>query len=693
MRDINACEQDLIKRKEMRLKYPGACSIEYQNAISIFIECLLRWDKNKQKAKGEGILGTVVAFAPAHEEQGRHTLHSHWQVWIKEVSNEKRQGLWHEDPNIRKKNREEFYKYVDRVMKASYTTPLSFQHNCNGRLNENKYDIYERDHQCFRDARHQALSILTRGHLLQCVKCKNTFTPTFFVENTLSEKLRSYGIDTTLTPQPVGSTEERKLSCMTDAQLDVAAYSYMYDFHSENGQLPVHIANTQWADDEFRSLLREHRFEYHDMWHRYTCFKKGCECRFMFPFLARKSTVIDEEEDEFDINAIQWNRLSDPKTVWLSPWLLTPQRELGSEYVNTYNYALSEIFNCNTNVQIGDIWQIYYSTLYGSKSTQQEDSDRVQRILYAVSRRLQKLEEDIHLGRKLFMTPEDSFTSGLSVVLSGLRAATSRHVVSATMAHLIVSLDGTRFEFSHKFGHLLISQLEATLNGENTDFRIRTMTINKQQHIYHDSTSEDYIFRPRHLEDKCAYYMTMWYKKTTKSAKQIKQSLDNPNNQSQSDSELNFLEGHSGRHFTKLRKLPSSVIPIMFYDNERLADLRLLDLTSNLVYEETQRIREEYAKIALLMFYPFRTVEDIKLQGSHWKLFQRELESYNNGENTVMWKEGFEILQNIEDRKMMQQNVEKRKDEITRSTKNRLNLHKIKINRKKKKTKPLDDDE
>ena len=188
-------------------------------------------------------------------------------------------------------------------------------------------------------------------------------------------------------------------------------------------------------------------------------------------------------------------------------------------------------------------------------------------------------------------------------------------------------------------------------------------------------------------------YDNVVYKKTTKSAKMIKLSLDNPNTRSQSDSELNFLEGHSGRHFTKLRKLPSSVIPIMFYDSDRLAELRLLDLTSNLVYEETQRIREEYAKIALLMFYPFRTIEDIKLQGSHWKLFQRELESYNNGENTVMWKEGFEILQNIEDRKMMQQNVEKRKDEITRSTKNRLNLHKIKINRKKKKTKPLDDDE
>ena len=638
-------------------------------------------------------MGTVVAFAPAHEEQGRHTLHSHWQVWIKELSANKRQGLWHDDPDQRRKNREEFYKYVDRVMKASYTTPLSFEHDCSQGKNEDKRDIVECDHQCFRDARHQALSVINRGQLLKCRKCHKRFSPNYFVESTLSKKLRSYGIDSTVTSQPANSEEERKLSCVTDAQLDVAAYSYIYDFHAENGELPMHIANTEWADDEFRSLLREHRFEYHDVWHRFSCFKKGCECRFMFPFVARTSTRIDEDDDDPNTGAIEWNRLSDPKTVWLSPWLLVPHRELGSEYINTHNCALSEIFNCNTNVQIGDIWQIYYSTLYGSKSTQQEDSDRVQRILYAVSRRLQKIEEDIHLGKKAFIEPEDSFTRGLGVILSGLRAATSRHVVSATMAHLIVSLDGTRFEYSHKFGHLLISQLEATLNGENTDFRIRTMTIDKQQHIYHDSTSEDYIFRPRLLEDKCAYYMTMWYKKTTKSEKQIKRSLNSPNNQPQNRSEFDFLNGHTGRNFTKLRKLPSSVIPVMFYDKDRLAELKRLDMSSNIIHEATHQIREEYAKIALLMFYPFRTIEDIQLEGSHWKLFERELDLFNNGENTTMWTKGFEILQNIEDRKAMQQDVEKRKDEVTRSTKNRLELHKIKINRKKKKTKPLEDDE
>ena len=52
----------------------------------IIIETLLQWDVKKEKAKGVGILGTTDGFAPADEEQGRGTLHSHWQIWIKELN-------------------------------------------------------------------------------------------------------------------------------------------------------------------------------------------------------------------------------------------------------------------------------------------------------------------------------------------------------------------------------------------------------------------------------------------------------------------------------------------------------------------------------------------------------------------------------------------------------------------------------
>ena len=102
----------------------------YQNVISIFIDCLLKWNPDTQECDGPGILGDVIAFAPAHEEQARYTLHSHWQIWVKQLCNSKRVGLWASDPVERERNREKFYEYVDSIMKASYTTPLSFEHNC-----------------------------------------------------------------------------------------------------------------------------------------------------------------------------------------------------------------------------------------------------------------------------------------------------------------------------------------------------------------------------------------------------------------------------------------------------------------------------------------------------------------------------------------------------------------------------------
>ena len=36
----------------------------------------------------KGILGTVLAFMIAREEKGRYILHSHWQLFLKELSME-----------------------------------------------------------------------------------------------------------------------------------------------------------------------------------------------------------------------------------------------------------------------------------------------------------------------------------------------------------------------------------------------------------------------------------------------------------------------------------------------------------------------------------------------------------------------------------------------------------------------------
>jgi hypothetical protein len=77
-----------------------------------------------------------------------------------------------------------------------------------------------------------------------------------------------------------------------------------------------------------------------------------------------------------------------------------------------------------------------------------------------------------------------------------------------------------------------------------------------------------------------------------------------------------------------------------------------------------------YAKIALLMFYPFRQLNDLKYDGSYWKLFHNELVRHNNNEETVFWKKGFEILQNIQDRSTLEKQVKRARDPISMTTKN-----------------------
>jgi hypothetical protein len=103
--------------------------------------------------------------------------------------------------------------------------------------------------------------------------------------------------------------------------------------------------------------------------------------------------------------------------------------------------------------------------LYTSKSTQGKDSETQIRIGRAVIKWIKRVLIDNQEG-------EPSFGGGLSRVLSGLIAATTRNVLSATMAHLIPCNDRSRFVFLHIFSDLLVGQMEATLEGQDTNVRI-----------------------------------------------------------------------------------------------------------------------------------------------------------------------------------------------------------------------------
>jgi hypothetical protein len=52
-------------------------------------------------------------------------------------------------------------------------------------------------------------------------------------------------------------------------------------------------------------------------------------------------------------------------------------------------------------------------------------------------------------------------------------------------------------------------------------------------------------------------------------------------------------------------------------------------------------------------------------------MFNNELEKHINKEDTVFWKKGFEILQNIQDRSTLEKHIKHARDPILITTKNK----------------------
>jgi hypothetical protein len=130
-------------QKDIRLKNPGACSLEFKSVMQIVVECILRWDIKEKTSKGKGILGTVLAFFAADEEQGRKTLHRHWQIWVKEIDETLRNCLFHEGDTARDIARKTFCKHIDNVITASYGSEFRITHKCVKESNDfiSKQDI------------------------------------------------------------------------------------------------------------------------------------------------------------------------------------------------------------------------------------------------------------------------------------------------------------------------------------------------------------------------------------------------------------------------------------------------------------------------------------------------------------------------------------------------------------------------
>jgi hypothetical protein len=279
--------------------------------------------------------------------------------------------------------------------------------------------------------------------------------------------------------------------------------------------------------------------------------------------MSTTNTYISEDKGDKNENKILWYSL-DGSTTKICPFTVQPKRPVGCQYVNPHNVQILKAFNFNTNIRIGDVLQVFYSTLYTSKSTQDEDSEKRLRIGCAVIKRIKRiLDENSDECNKA--TSEPSFDEGLSRVLSGLNAATTRNVISAAMVHFILLNGGSHFVFLHKFSDLLVGQMEATLQGQEINVQIRTIKLaDGQSKSWSDSLADDYIHWPQSaaFEAMSFFELTRHYKKVFKPL------------QRDSEDNVQFSVTHPGHKFSHLKRSKRPTIPRIALPKRKLCPIR-----------------------------------------------------------------------------------------------------------------------
>ena len=484
------CVADLKFRQNLRLTFPGAGALEYQSIMQIVIEKMLGWDIANMKKKKNGIFGSLQAYGLSTEEQNRSTLHGHMILWI-EGFNIIRSMLFSDDDDIRSKARSDFTKYVGEVMCSSYEGLKVEDHIAqNGGNNLCEKHLTQVADQKLRNMRHKTKCLDEKGVVGECQGCKKSFSVIDILENTIKRLQNS---ENQLIPTNIQFP-------ILKERLDVLAMRYPYQVLGRDRSNPTNY-------DKINDFLVKFRFNEHDCFHRPGCFKKGNECRFKLP-----KQISEEVSLSFGDEESKWFSVQGEEKKVTSFDAIT-KRLMGDQFLNTFSPAISGVFGYNTNVQIGSVSHMYYNTLYGSKSNQDDETRDFISVCNVIARRIKKQQEN----NENDPNADPEFCEGLARIFVGIRAHLSSYVISAPLAYHLLTRE-TRFEFSHDFSHHLLAQMEDYIKGENIYFKLRRRKrSNNDEEIdqWVDCFTYNIIYRPDEMENICSYQQIVEYEIST----------------------------------------------------------------------------------------------------------------------------------------------------------------------------------
>ena len=390
--DVNALsDEDIIAdfkiRQEARVEYPGLCAEEYSRIIDLVIKHIFSWDSESQESTGIGLLGEVLAWCLATEEQGRKTLHGHLLLfiknWMKFLSILQRRrriegnsdGISFEQATAEVKK---FYKnacsaqlFSDFVQPSGSMCqqPVFFHEQCRSkrRPKEMRFTAMPVDDQCLREMRHKRKCHEHNGCIATCQKCGRSFTVQYVVETALQTHL---------------GTENTK---------------YYFPDHSRRLDRIVYEAGKDFDWPHLDSYSKSIRYfaanaisNVHAVSHASRCFKKGPECYANLPDRACSDASIfysDEPDIWFD-----WMGNPEPRYMFR----LYPERQIEDAFMNTHNPMLTSLLGCNTNVMVAmNGCSVFYVTNYNIKSQQKEERAVFQKVSEVLVSQLEKQVREI----------------------------------------------------------------------------------------------------------------------------------------------------------------------------------------------------------------------------------------------------------------------------------------------------------
>ena len=627
-RDVDAMEDSELgsreeKRKEIRLKFPGMASMQYEMLLNIVMEEVVGWDMRRNKpTEKPGYFGECEAVALATEEQGRKTLHGHMTLWIKGYRQlvDKSVGVGKKKKHTAQRDskrsaEQDLAVFFDSVSRSELMGGLddgnkrflqkAFDHECRvPQYSKRKLPCPVGD-QDLRILRHIKGTEETNGKFATCPHCFKNWTYEELVADYTVQGLQIVGPESVC--GEINDTVPNDKHPRTLPSSRLRAKVIACQKIPGKTPIPSHV-----------NAL----YNCHVSSHCKGCFKcskkrkhictSKCECRYRMPDRPRKRARVRSTGSA--VPWFEWTGIEKKQEIVQ----VIPARKPYDLFQNVSCPAISESkLCCNSNIScITDGPVSQYMFKYSLKGTQESESEEYEEV----SKSMKKLN-----GR----THDKDWNEALRLVCRAAFAHNKTNVTSAPMGTFLAR-KGTRFYFSHDFVYCPLQDLSKLLRNQSVDSSLQF----HGDKGFLENNALHYLCRAKELEDVSvsSFFEEYVVCRNVESEEELFPFIGDTGNfehPSKSKDGQKVIQAVKPAKKNKLAKVTQWQFPDTAKFEGNILKCKLDDINSAM---------EEYARLVMILFYPHRCEADLRL-GTHRPFTRKFRAIYNEDKKRLEKKE------------------------------------------------------